>query len=129
MNVVDSSGWLEYFTKGENSAYFAPVIHATDALLVPTICLYEVYKRIVAQREDDEEALAAIVWMATAQVVDLNQEIALSAAVISLEHKLAMADSIILSTARHYDAILWTQDANFNGLDGVRYIEKKKMRL
>ena len=126
MNVVDSSGWLEYFTKGENTAFFAPVIYATDTLLVPTICLYEVYKRIVSQLEDDEEALAAIVWMATGRVVDLNQEIALNAAVISLEHKLAMADSIIFATARHYDAILWTQDAHFNGLDDVRYIEKKK---
>ncbi len=125
MNVVDSSGWLEYFSKTANTAFFAPVIHATGALLVPTICIYEVYKRIVSQRDDDEEALAAIVWMATGQVVDLNQEIALSAAVISLEQKLLMADSIILATARKYNAILWTQDAHFKGLEGVHYIEKK----
>lgn len=124
MNVVDSSGWLEYFAKNANTAFFAPIIHATGALLVPTICIYEVYKRIVSQR-DDEEALAAVVWMATGQVVDLTQEIALSAAVISHEHKLSMADSIILATTRKYNATLWTQDTHFSGLEGVQYIEKK----
>lgn len=124
LNVVDSSGWLEYFAKNVNTAFFAPVIHATATLLVPTICIYEVYKRIASQR-DDEEALAAIAWMSIGQVVDLNQEIALSAAVISHDHKLAMADSIILATARKYNARLWTQDAHFEGLEGVRYIEKK----
>jgi predicted nucleic acid-binding protein len=125
MNVVDSSGWLEYFAKGLNSAFFAPIIQASSTLIVPTICLYEVYKRIVSQGFDEEEALAAIAWMETGQVVDLNQEIALSAAVISFESKLAMADSIILSTTRNYGAILWTQDAHFRGFDGVQYIEKK----
>ena len=80
MNVIDSSGWLEYFAKGPNTTFFKPVIHNTEALLVPTICLYEVYKRIAAQR-DEEEALSAIAWMATGEVVDLNQEIAIQAAV------------------------------------------------
>jgi len=125
MNVVDSSGWLEYFAKSANTAFFAPIIKDEQALLVPTICLYEVYKRIVAQR-DEEEALAAIAWMATGQIIDLNQEIALSAASISREHKLAMADSMIYATARSTNAILWTQDAHFAGLEGVKYIEKKK---
>ena len=125
MNVVDSSGWLEYFAKSANTAFFAPVIHATAELLVPTICIYEVYKRIASQRADDEDALAAVGWMATGQVIDLNQEIALSAAVISHEHKLSMADSIILATAYDYDSTLWTQDAHFKGMDGVKYIEKK----
>jgi toxin FitB len=125
MNVVDSSGWLEYFARKANTAFFAPVIHATGELLVPTICMYEVYKRIAAQRDDDEEALVAVVWMATGKVIDLNQEIVLSAALISREHKLSMADSIILATARKYNAILWTQDAHFAGLEGVQYIEKK----
>jgi len=125
MNVVDSSGWLEYFVRGPNTAFFKPVIHNTEALLVPTICLYEVYKWIVAQR-DEEEALAAIAWMATAQVIDLNQEIAIQAADLSREHKLAMADSIIYATARAFQAILWTQDAHFAGLEGVEFIEKQK---
>ena len=125
MNVVDSSGWLEYFAKGPNTTFFKPALHKTEALLVPTICIYEVYKWIVSQR-DDEEALAAIAWMTTAQVVDLNQEIAIQAADFSREHKLAMADSIIYATARAFQATLWTQDAHFSGLEGVEFIEKRK---
>ena len=125
MNVVDSSGWLEYFAKGPNSTFFKPALSNTEALLVPTICIYEVYKWIVAQR-DDEEALAAIAWMATGQVIDLNQEIAIQAADLSREHKLAMADGIIYATARVFHATLWTQDAHFAGLEGVEFIEKKK---
>jgi predicted nucleic acid-binding protein len=125
MNVVDSSGWLEYFAKGPNTTFFRPVIHNTEALLVPTICLYEVYKRIVAQR-DEEEALSAIAWMATTRVIDLNQEIAIQAADISREHKLAMADRMIYATARAFHATLWTQDAHFAGLEGVEFIEKRK---
>jgi predicted nucleic acid-binding protein len=125
MNVVDSSGWLEYFAKDPNTTFFKPVIHNTEALLVPTICLYEVYKRIAAQR-DEEEALSAIAWMATGQVIDLDQEIAIQAADLSREHKLAMADSIIYATARAFHAALWTQDAHFAGLEGVKYIEKRQ---
>lgn len=125
MNIVDSSGWLEYFAKGPNSGFFKPAIHNTEALLVPTICLYEVYKWIATQR-DEEEALAAIAWMATAQVINLNHEIAIQAADFSREHKLALADSVIYATARAFHATLWTQDAHFSGLEGVEYIEKKK---
>jgi len=125
MNVVDSSGWLEYFAKGPNTTFFKPVIHNTEALLVPTICLYEVYKRIAAQR-DEEEALSAVAWMATMRVIDLDQEIAIQAADLSREHKLPMADSIIYATARSLNATLWTQDAHFAGLEGVEYVEKHK---
>lgn len=123
MNVVDSSGWLEYFAKASNAAFFRPAIHDTENLLVPTICIYEVYKRVLAQA-DEEEALAAIGWMASGQVVDLTQQIALLAADPSLEHHLSMADSMILATARAYHATLWTQDAHFAGLEGVKYIQK-----
>jgi predicted nucleic acid-binding protein len=124
MNVVDSSGWLEYFGKGPNGEIFAPVIISSDQLVVPTISMYEVFKRIVLQR-DEEEALSAIGWMTIGLVVDLTEEIALSAAVLSVEHKLPMADSIILATTRAHNATLWTQDAHFENLAGVRYIEKK----
>lgn len=122
--MVDSSGWLEYFAQAPNAPFFRSAIHATEMLLVPTICIYEVYKRIVAQR-DEEEALAAVAWMALGRVVDLTQSIALLAADLSLEHHLPMADSIILATARTYNATLWTQDAHFAGLEGVKYIERK----
>lgn len=124
MNVVDSSGWLEYFGNGPNANFFAPVIRATDALIVPTFCLYEVYKRVVEQR-GEEDALAAIAWMSAGLIVDLTKEIALNAALLSRAHKLAMADSVILATARAYDAELWTQDVHFANIEGVRYIEKK----
>jgi predicted nucleic acid-binding protein len=124
MNVVDSSGWLEYFGKGSNGEFFAPAIKAIDELVVPTISIYEVYKRVVLQR-DDEEALSAIGWMAIGLVADLTQDLALLAADLSIEHKIPMADSIILATARAHDATLWTQDEHFKDLAGVKYIEKK----
>ena len=123
MNVVDSSGWLEYFGQGSNGEFFAPVIEASDQLVVPSISIYEVYKRIVLQR-DEEEALSAIGWMNLGLVVDLTQEIALTAADLSVEHKLPMADSIILATARANRAILWTQDEHFKGLPDVKFVEK-----
>jgi len=123
MNVVDSSGWLAYFAKGSNGAFFAPVIQDTANLIVPTICIYEVYKRILIQR-DAEDALNVVGWMSLGQVVDLTRDIALLAADLSLEHKLPMADSMILAAARAYEATLWTQDEHFNGLEGVRYVKK-----
>jgi toxin FitB len=124
MNVVDSSGWLEYFGEGSNGEFFAPIIRDSAELVVPTISLYEVYKRIVLQR-DEEEALSAIGWMTSGRVADLTLEIALIAADLSMEHKLPMADSIILATARANNATLWTQDEHFQGLPDVKFIEKK----
>jgi len=124
MNVVDSSGWLEYFAKGENSAFFTPAIHKIESLIVPTISMYEVFKKITLQR-GEEEALNAIAWMSTGNVVEMTQEIALAAAVLSLECKLPMADSIILATAQANDATLWTQDEHFKDIEGVKYIAAK----
>ena len=124
MNVVDSSGWLEYFARGTNTSYFAPVVKATDILVVPTVCIYEVFKRLLAQR-GEESALQAMGIMSLGIIADFTQEIAVNAAYISSEFKIAMADSIILATTRAYDAILWTQDADFEGIGGVEYTEKK----
>ena len=124
MNVVDSSGWIEYFTEGENAKFFIPSIRDLDRLIVPTICIYEVFKRLLAER-DEESALLAVGLMSHGREVELDRNIAIDAAQISRELKLAMADSIILATARAHDAILWTQDTHFNDIDGVRYIEKK----
>ncbi|GAB4472940.1 MAG: hypothetical protein Kow0088_07840 [Anaerolineales bacterium] len=123
MNLVDSSGWLEYFAKSANASYFRPAIHQTETLLVPTICLYEVYRRIATQR-DEEDALAAVAWMSVGKVVELTQPIALLAADLSIEYHLSMADSIILATARSFNATLWTQDAHFIGLEKVNFIQK-----
>jgi toxin FitB len=123
MNVVDSSGWLAYFAKDTNANQFAPIIQSTDTLVVPTICMYEVFKRILSQR-GEEAALQVVGIMSLGTSVDLTQEIAINAAQISNTRKLAMADSIILATARANKAMLWTQDADFEGIEGVRYISK-----
>ena len=124
MNVVDSSGWLEYFAGGTNANFFAPILREVEELVVPTVCMYEVFKRILAQR-GEESALQAIGIMSLGTVADLKREIAIDAASISLKRKLAMADSIILATARAYDATLWTQNADFEGMEGVRYVSQK----
>mgnify|MGYP001567256979 CR=1 FL=1 len=123
MNVVDSSGWLEYFADGPNADFFAAAIENQGELVVPSISIYEVFKRILQQR-DENAALEAVAVMSQGRVVALDASLALSAAKISSEMKLPMADSIILATARAYDAKLWTQDADLN-LEGVQYVEKK----
>ena len=124
MNVVDSSGWIEYFVNGKNANFFNSPIRDTDNLLVPTICLYEVFKRILLELGEDE-ALQVTGIMSLGTVVELNRDIAIHAANISLELKLAMADSIILATARANNATLWTQDEHFKGLEGIKYVGKK----
>ena len=124
MNVFDSSVWLEYFARGTNASYFAPVVKATDALVVPTVCMYEVFKHLLAQR-GEEDALQAIGVMSLGIIADFTREIAVNAANISNEFKIAMADSIILATAGANNATLWTQDVDFVGISGVQYIEKK----
>jgi toxin FitB len=125
VNVVDSSAWLEYFADGPNAGYFAVAIETTDDLIVPSITLLEVFKRILQQRTENE-ALQAVAIMQQGRVVDLDSTIALSAAKIGAENKLPLADSVILATARRLDAILWTQDEDFDGLAGVKYRSKKK---
>lgn len=121
MNVVDSSGWLEYFADGSNAGFFARAIQDPAELIVPPLSIYEVFKRVLQQR-DESEALRAIAVMLQATVVDLTPAIALSAARISVEKRLPMADSVILATARAHDAVLWSQDADFEGMAGVRYV-------
>lgn len=124
MNVVDSSGWLEYFADGPNAGFFAPAIEATRELLVPTLSLYEVFKRVLQQRGEGE-ALQAVALMQQGQIVELTAPLALAAAKASIEHRLPMADSVMLATAQAHGAILWTQDANFERIAGVRYVAKK----
>jgi predicted nucleic acid-binding protein len=124
MNVVDSSGWVEYFANGVNAKFFTPPVQDLDNLLVPSICLYEVFKRLTLDL-GEENALQAVGTMSYGHIIELDRKIAIDAARISIELKLAMADSIILAIAHEYDAILWTQDAHFKGMEGVKYIEKK----
>jgi len=124
VNVVDSSGWLEYFADGPNAAFFAPPIEATRELLVPTLSLYEVFKRVLQQRGEDQ-ALQAVALMQQGQLADITAAIALSAAKASIERRLPMADSIMLTTAQTLGATFWTQDADFEGVEGVKYVARK----
>jgi len=124
VNVVDSSGWLEYLADGPNADFFANSILATADLLVPTLSLYEVFKRVLQQRGEDD-ALQAVALMQQGMIVELSVSLALSAARISLSDKIPMADSIMLATARAYGATLWSQDSDFENIAGVRYTAKK----
>ena len=124
MNVVDSSGWVEYFSNGVNAEFFMPPVQDLENLLVPSICIYEVFKRLTLDL-GEENALQAVGIMSYGRVIELDRKIAIDAAQISLELKLAMADSIILATARDNSATLWTQDAHFKNLEDVQYLEKK----
>lgn len=124
MNVVDSSGWLEYFADGPNADFFMAAIENPATLVVPTVSVYEVFERVVQQR-GDEAALQVVGVMLQGKVVDLTTEVALTAAKLGIEHTLPLADAMILATARVHDATLWTQDADFARVDGVRYRTKR----
>jgi len=125
MNLVDSCGWLEYFADGPDAGFFAPAIEKTGKLIVPTICVLEVFKKVLQQRGEDE-ALLVMSAMRQGNVVDLDSSIALDAAKIGVDEGLPLADSVILATARAYGATIWTSDADFKGIAGVKYTEKRK---
>lgn len=120
MNVVDSSAWLEYFADGPNASFFAEPIEDIETLVVPTLSLFEVFKRVLQQR-DESAALEVAAVMQQGTVVKLEATIALNAARLSVELRLPLADSVIFATARQYGAELWTQDSDFEGIEGVRY--------
>ena len=123
MNVLDSSGWLEYFANGPNAGFFAQPLADPTALVVPAISIFEVFKRVLQQR-GEAAALQASALMQLGRVEVLDASLSMVAARLSHELKLPMADSIMLATARRFDAVLWTQDADFSGLPGVRYVAK-----
>jgi toxin FitB len=124
MNVVDSSGWLEYFADGPNASHFELPLSDRQQLIVPSISIYEVFK-VLLREKDEVSALQGVAAMHSATVVDLTSTLSLSAASISLKHSLPMADSIILATAINHKAILWTQDIDFQGMAEVKYFPKK----
>ena len=123
MNIVDSSGWLAYFADELNAKHFISPLKDTDSLVVPTITLYEVFK-VVLRESSENEALQATAAMQKGTVVDLTVPLAIAASKLSLKKDLPMADSIILTTAKAYDAILWTQDSDFKNMAGVKYFPK-----
>lgn len=120
MNLVDTSGWIEYFFASANAGYFADPIEDTKKLIVPVVSMYEVFKKVCAVA-GEARALRSVAQMKQGRVVEIDEEIALRAALISLEHKLPMADSFIYATAQFEGATVWTQDVDFKGLPGVNY--------
>jgi predicted nucleic acid-binding protein len=123
VNLVDSSAWLEFFTDGQNAVRFAEPLADRSRLLVPTIVIYEVFKVVLRERGEGL-ALQAEALLRQGMVADLSEDVALRAARLSLTLKLPMADSIIMATARVHDAVIWTQDEHFDGIDGVKFFRK-----
>ncbi len=120
MNIVDSCGWLEYFSDGPNAEIFADPLQQTNSLIVPTLTMYEVFKVALRERGEDT-ALQAVAVMKQGKEVELNSSLAIQAAKTSFDLNIPMADAIILTTTRYYKATLWTQDDDFRGIDGVKY--------
>lgn len=123
MNLVDSSAWLAYFADEPTAEFFAPAIEDTDMLLVPTVCLYEVF-RVVLRESGEDEAFQAVAAMEQGTVVDLTAELALESAALGHEERMAFADSIIYAIAKKWDAIIWTQDEHFSGKRNVQFRAK-----
>jgi predicted nucleic acid-binding protein len=124
MNIVDSSGWLEYFAEGPNAGRFMPPLKETGSLVVPVVTIYEVFKVVLRERGENE-ALQAAAAMQKGTVVDVTPELAIAASKLSVRHRLPMADSMILATAQAYDATIWTQDVDFKDMPKVKYFSRK----
>ena len=120
INLVDTSGWIEYFFDGMNASYFAEPIEQTQILLVPVVCLYEVFKKINIVA-DEAKALQAIAQMKQGRIITISEEIAMRAALLSIKYKLPMADSLIYATGQAEGALVWTQDIDFQNLPNVNY--------
>jgi predicted nucleic acid-binding protein len=123
MNVVDSSGWLAYFADELNAEHFLAPLNDSTSLAVPTVTIYEVFK-VIMRESGENDALQAAIAMQKGTVVDLNASLAIAASRLSLQHNLPMVDSIILATARKFNATLWTQDADFQNISNVKYFPK-----
>ena len=123
MNLVDSSAWIEFFVGGNNASFFSKAIVDTQSLIVPVICLYEVFKK-VNQVADEGRALEVIAQMKQGRVVPISEEIALKASLVSIREKLPMADSLIYATGILEQAVIWTQDEDFQGLENVKFKAK-----
>jgi predicted nucleic acid-binding protein len=125
MNIVDSSCWLEFFSGSSVGDKISPVIEKTKELIVPSITLYEVFKKLLIE-VDEDSALLAVAHMKQGIVVELDSDLAIYAAKIGKEFQLAMADSIIYAVSKKSYSILWTQDKHFKNLENVKYFEKEK---
>jgi len=121
MNVVDSSGWLAYFAGTRNAEAFAEPIERPSELVVPTLTLFEVYKRVLVQRGESDGLRAVSIMRRGSRPAPLDASLAIAAARVSVEAGLPLADAVILATAQAHNALLWTQDADFQGMEGVAY--------
>jgi predicted nucleic acid-binding protein len=124
VNLVDSCGWLEYLAEGPNASFFAEPLEDVESLIVPSICILEVVKKILQQRSQ-AEALQVATTMQQGKVISLGADLALDAAALGLRHGLPLADAVILATAQASDAVIWTQDSDFENLDGVKYVARR----
>lgn len=124
MNVVDSSAWIEYFVDGPNADYFAKPVEKVGELIIPSLCLYEVFRWVLRER-DEMQALKAMAQMRMGSIIDLDAQIAISAARLGLDLKIALGDSVVLATAHSYSATVWTQDSDFEKIPGVNYKAKQ----
>ena len=124
MNVVDSSGWVEYLVGGPNASFFQKPLNDVESLVVPSISIFEVYRYVLRER-GREEALAVGASMRQARVLDLDEGLAIEAAELGASLRLPLADSIIYASALSVGATVWTQDVDFEGLEGVRYRAKR----
>lgn len=120
MNVVDSSGWIAYFAEKPHATHFIKPIQQLDELAVPTLCVLEVFK-FLSRNLSGQAALTAAAQMRRGVVVPLDGSLAIDAAACGLHLRLPLADSIVYATARRLNATLWTLDADFQGLPGVKY--------
>ena len=125
MIVIDSSGWIEFFTDGPLADEYASRLRKLSAIVTPVIVIYEVYKRLKRELSEDD-AVIAVSAMQRSQVIPIDQEIALTAADLSLEHRLAMADALVLATARKFQAELVTSGRDFERVAGVTYLPKHR---
>jgi toxin FitB len=123
MNVVDSSGWIEFFQAGANGPIFKPVIEDRHRLLVPSIALFEVHK-VLSRKLPATIVNQCLDVMRMGRVLDLTDQRAICSSIISSQYKLAMADAAMYAIAREFDATFWTQDVDYQGLEGVRYCAK-----
>ena len=127
LNVVDSSAWLAYFADEPTAADFAAAIEDVGRLVVPAICLTEVFK-VVARERGEGDALQVAAVMQQGKVVPLDEGLALAAAKYGRSHNLPLADGIVYATARTVGGVVWTQDDDFENLPGVHYYPKRQSR-
>jgi len=123
MKLVDSCGWLQFFTDGPlGSSYGKELSSKPEEILVPSIVLYEVFKFLL-RTSGEETAIRCTAHMTQCQVVDLDATLALESAETSTQSNLAMADAIVYTISRKFDAPLITSDSDLKGLEGVKFVE------